>query len=63
MTSTEFRAWRKAMGWTQQQAADALGLADVRSIKYYEAGDRKVPKQIASHCRTLAELTPNPAAR
>jgi transcriptional regulator with XRE-family HTH domain len=68
MTASEFREWRLAMGWTQQLAADWLGV-NVRTIKYYEQGisssgapQEHVPKSIAiaalgiRFARDVAEL-------
>lgn len=33
MTPEEFKAWRGRMGWTQQQAADELGLSKRQLIR------------------------------
>lgn len=40
MTPDEFKAWRKAMGWSQAEMADALGLSR-GSIENYERGSRR----------------------
>ena len=50
MTPHEFRAWRKGLGLSQKQAADALGLKN-RIVQYYEKGERdgekvKIPKHV-----------------
>jgi transcriptional regulator with XRE-family HTH domain len=37
MTPSEFKQWRAAMGWSQQVAADRLGI-NTRTLKYYEQG-------------------------
>jgi transcriptional regulator with XRE-family HTH domain len=42
MTPAEFRAARKALGWTQEQAAAALGYAGHRAISALEQGERQV---------------------
>ena len=34
---TSFRQWREHMGWSQQEAADALGLS-LSQVKNYDAG-------------------------
>lgn len=53
MTASEFKEWRSAMGWSQQTAADQLGV-NLRTVKYYEQGisssgiaQEHVPKSIA----------------
>jgi transcriptional regulator with XRE-family HTH domain len=38
MTPQELRAWRGSLGWSQLQAAEALGLA-LRFYRYLEAGE------------------------
>jgi len=60
MNKENFKAWRKKMGFTQQQAADALGLYRLTIINY-ERGTRaennldvKIPKSIALACSALA---------
>lgn len=61
MTPAEFKRWRKARGFTQAQAAEALGVS-VGSIALYEAGHRQdgkpravaIPKAIALACAALA---------
>ena len=37
MTTAALRAWRECMGYTQQQAAQALGVS-LRTVKAWEAG-------------------------
>jgi DNA-binding XRE family transcriptional regulator len=39
MTSEDFKAWRKDMGFTQQQAAEALGLS-IQAVGNYDRGIR-----------------------
>jgi len=60
MNNEQFKAWRKKMNFTQQQAADVLGLY-ARTISNYERGARyedgsavKIPKSIALACSALA---------
>jgi transcriptional regulator with XRE-family HTH domain len=57
MTPQELRAWRLSLGWSQPQAATALGMA-TRSYRYLEAGEtstrasrREVPVaiELATH--------------
>jgi transcriptional regulator with XRE-family HTH domain len=50
MTPAAFKAWRKAMGLKQKEAAEKLGLKK-RVIQYYEHGHRdgkkiEVPKTV-----------------
>jgi len=65
MTNEQFKAWRKKMNFTLQQAADALGLY-ARTISNYERGARyedgrevKIPRSIALACAAVeADLKP-----
>jgi transcriptional regulator with XRE-family HTH domain len=58
MTPQQFKAWRKAMGLRQKEAAARLGLKK-RVIQYYERGHRdgkkvEVPKSVELACYALA---------
>lgn len=60
MDNEAFKAWRAAMGFTQQQAADALGLSKPGLINY-EHGKRRdggkpveIPRHIALACAAIA---------
>jgi transcriptional regulator with XRE-family HTH domain len=58
MTPHEFKAWRKALGLKQKEAADQLGLKK-RVIQYYERGHRdgkkiEVPKAVELACYALS---------
>jgi predicted transcriptional regulator len=58
MTPHQFKAWRKAMGLRQKEAATRLGLKK-RVIQYYEGGARDgkkvtVPKAVELACYALA---------
>ena len=58
MTPHEFRTWRKGLGLSQKQAADALGLKN-RIVQYYEKGERdgekvKIPKHVRLACYALS---------
>jgi len=65
MKPEQFKAWRKKMGFTQQQAADALGLS-IQALGNYERGTRyedgrevKIPRSIALACSAVvADLKP-----
>ncbi|MBI1207248.1 MAG: helix-turn-helix domain-containing protein [Azospirillum sp.] len=43
--AARLRAWRKARGLTQAQAAKALGLG-TRTVTLYEAGSQPIPKTV-----------------
>ena len=53
MTPEELKQWRAELGWSQQTAADRLGVT-LRTYKYYEFGSTsagkvldEIPKAIA----------------
>ncbi len=57
MRPSDFKRWRKALGLSQKQAADALGLRR-RIVQYYEKGERdgekvSVPKTVRLACYAL----------
>ena len=43
MTPTEIRETRNRKGWSQQALADALGVS-VRTVKFWESGERNMSK-------------------
>ena len=51
MTPTELRAWQAHMGYTQQHAAEALGVS-LATYKRYLTGD--VPHVVGLACAALA---------
>jgi transcriptional regulator with XRE-family HTH domain len=58
MSPHQFKAWRKALGLKQKEAAARLGLKK-RVIQYYERGHRDgknvdVPKAVELACYALA---------
>ena len=58
MTPGQFKAWRKALGLKQKEAADRLGLKK-RVIQYYEKGRRDgktiaIPKTVELACYALS---------
>lgn len=58
MLPIDFKRWRKSMGLSQKQAAQALGLKR-RIIQYYEKGERdgekvEVPKAVRLACFALS---------
>ncbi|WP_337998003.1 helix-turn-helix transcriptional regulator [Oleispirillum naphthae] len=70
MDAKQLKAWRKNLGLSQKEAAEALGLKR-RIFQYYEKGERdgeavKVPKTVRLACWALAHgvtdyLGPEPA--
>jgi transcriptional regulator with XRE-family HTH domain len=57
LRSSDFKRWRKALGLSQKEAADALGLKR-RVVQYYEKGERdgekvSVPKTVRLACWAL----------
>lgn len=46
MTPERFKEMREELGWTQSALASALGVTP-RAIRYYEAGQRVVPRPVA----------------
>ncbi|WP_051882021.1 helix-turn-helix domain-containing protein [Parvularcula oceani] len=59
MDSPDFKRWRKSLGLSQKQAAEALGLKR-RMIQYYEKGERdgekvKIPLSIRLACYALTQ--------
>ena len=54
-----FRGWRKSLGLSQKEAAEALGLKR-RVVQYYEKGERDgepvtIPKTVRLACFALSE--------
>jgi transcriptional regulator with XRE-family HTH domain len=59
MRPESFKAWRKSLGMSQKEAADALGLKR-RIVQYYEKGVRdgaeiEVPKTVRLACFALSQ--------
>lgn len=57
MKGADFKRWRKALGYNQKEAAEALGLKR-RVVQYYEKGERdgksvEIPKYIRLACYAL----------
>ena len=53
-----FRRWRKSLGLSQKEAAEALGLKR-RVVQYYEKGEREgerieIPKSVRLACYALS---------
>ena len=61
MSPSQFKRWRKGLGLSQKEAAEALGLKR-RMIQYYEKGERDgepvtVPRSVRLACWALAQGT------
>ena len=59
MNPADFKCWRKWMGLSQKEAAEALGLKR-RVVQYYEKGERdgetvKIPLSVRLACKALAD--------
>ena len=52
MTPSELRATYRAMGLTQQALADRLGVT-VRAVRFWEQGERPIPKWLALALRGI----------
>lgn len=64
MDHEAFKAWRKALGLTQAEAADALGISKP-TVENYERGVRRdtggaveIPKHIALACAAIYNNLP-----
>ena len=55
MTPADFHATRQALGLTQAQLAEAIGISP-RMLRYYESGDRKIPLTVALAVKAYAQL-------
>ncbi len=58
MQPKAFRRWRKSLGLSQKEAAEALGLKR-RVVQYYEKGEREgepieIPKSVRLACYALS---------
>lgn len=63
MEPHDFKKWRKALGYSQKDAAEALGLKR-RMIQYYEKGERdgepvQIPLSVALACYALSQGVTN----
>jgi len=59
MRAQDFKRWRKALSFSQKEAAEALGLKR-RVVQYYEKGERggakvKIPKTVRLACAALSQ--------
>jgi transcriptional regulator with XRE-family HTH domain len=54
MSAEQFRRWRTRLGWTQEHAADMLGVAVV-TVRKWEYGLNKVNLTASKLARRLAQ--------
>lgn len=59
MTPAAFREWRARLGLSQAEAARLLGV-DVRTVKRYEGGHRKIPGPVEKLTAVLVADTLEP---
>lgn len=57
MTPQDMQAWRKRMGWTQEQAGVRLGVHMV-TVNRYENDKRTISQTVCNLCAALEELRP-----
>jgi len=64
MSPASFRAWRKRLGYSQQRAAEALGISK-SSVELYERGSRRddgrpveIPMTVALACSAVSHGLP-----
>lgn len=58
LSPAQLKAWRAALGFTQQRAAEALGMTR-RGYQHLEAGSHRIDRRTALACTALARgLTP-----
>ncbi len=55
------KRWRGRFGLTLDAAAAALGLSR-RTVAYYEAGEKPIPKAVALACKGYGDLVNDPVA-
>lgn len=56
MTASDLREARQALGWTQAELAERLGLSSRERISAMENGREPISKRTANHVRTLLQL-------
>ena len=61
MKGHDFKRWRKSLGFSQKDAAEALGLKR-RVVQYYEKGERdgdlvKIPRTVRLACYAVTTGT------
>lgn len=58
MTPEDMRKWRRDLGFTQQQAAVAIGVVERATISRWERGEKFIPLRIALACSAVAAGLP-----
>jgi DNA-binding transcriptional regulator YiaG len=56
MTPAEFTALRNALGLSHAKLGEVLGLTS-RAIRYYESGERRIPKPVEMALNAYARMT------
>lgn len=56
----DIRSWRERMGWTQGEAARALGLSDRVTVARWETGTRTPPSYLRLAMERIEEGRPEP---
>jgi transcriptional regulator with XRE-family HTH domain len=57
MAPATFRQWRKRLGYTQAEAAQAIGMG-TRQCQKYEQGEAPIPLTVALACAAVAMGVP-----
>ena len=52
LSAGELRSALDALGWSQQDAADALGVCNQQRMSDWCCGKRRVPRYVSSNVRT-----------
>lgn len=56
MTPAELREARQTLGLSAARFAAAVGVADGRTVRRWEAGDREIPGSVAILVRLLLDM-------
>ncbi len=56
MTAGAFREALRALQWTQEEAAELLGVASRSRVNEWATGRRKAPDYVAAHIHTHLRL-------
>ena len=59
MTPAAFKTWRSRLGISQREAGELLGRTE-RMIRYYESGEKKIPKGVALACWAIEQRKKKP---
>ena len=59
MTAAAFRKWRSRLGISQREAGELIGRTE-RMIRYYESGEKVIPKGVALACWAIKQRKKKP---